>query len=116
MYVFFHTTLASFIHTAHATSLSVRLPVINGTGPGASPASFVNYLVVFAIAFVGFAAVVGIIWGGITYLTAAGNASKASDGTERIKSSVLGLVLVLAAIAILYTINPSLTILRNPAL
>jgi len=116
MYDFFHTTLAGLIHTAHATSLSVRLPVINGTGPGSSPASFVNYLVVFAIAFVGFAAIVGIIWGGITYLTAAGNASKASDGTDRIKSSVLGLVLVLAAIAILYTINPSLTILRNPAI
>src|SRR3989338_11009314 len=116
MYDFFHTTLAGLIHTAHATSLSIRLPVINSTGPGESPASFVNYLVVFAIAFVGFAAIIGVVWGGITHLTAAGNASKASDGTDRIKSSVLGLVLVLAALAVLYTINPSLTILRNPAL
>ena len=114
MYDAFHTALASFAHAAHAASLSIRLPVINSTGPGESPASFVNYLVVFAIAFVGFAAIIGVVWGGITHLTAAGNASKASDGTDRIKSSVLGLVLVLAAIAVLYTLNPSLVTLRNP--
>lgn len=108
--------LSGFLNTAHAISLNVKLPAIGGADPGTSPAAFINYVVVFSFAFVGAAALIMLVAGGVRYLTAAGNPSAVSDAEERIKSALLGLLIVFAAITVLHTINPDFVRLRNPAL
>ena len=49
-----------------------------------------------------------MVIGGYTYMTAAGNAEKTSKGTEMIWSSVIGLALLFGAYLLLNTINPDL--------
>ncbi len=47
-----------------------------------------------------------LIYGGILYMSSAGNASKQTDAKEWIKAAISGLVLLFSAYTILYTINP----------
>jgi hypothetical protein len=47
-----------------------------------------------------------LIYGGILYISSAGNASKQGDAKEWIKAAISGLFLLLTAYIILYTINP----------
>lgn len=101
---------------ANAVNLNVQLPIINGLGPGTSPASFINYAVIFAFAFVGASALIALAVGGVKYLAAAGNRGNAEKAKETIFAALLGLLLVIAAIAMLYTINPDFVRLRNPAI
>lgn len=102
--------------TVFAASLSLNLPAVGGAEPGKSPAAFVNYIVVFSFVFVGALALVALLAGGFRYLTAAGNPSAESDAKDRIKSAIFGLIFVLAAISLLYTINPDFVRLRNPGI
>ena len=63
---------------------------------------------------VGLFAFGGIVYGALKYILSAGNVGSQQDAKDQITQAVLGLVLLLGAFIILYTINPSLTLLRNP--
>lgn len=67
----------------------------------------------YAIALVGVFATVMIIYGGMRWLTAAGDASAIGKAKEIITNAVIGLVLLLATTVILYTVNPELTQFKN---
>jgi hypothetical protein len=56
-------------------------------------------------------AVLMIVWGGVQYMTTDAVLGK-SAGKERIKNAIWGLVLVISAWLILYTINPNLLTLN----
>ena len=77
-------------------------------------AQLIAWLYYFIIGISGFAAFVMLVWGGIQWLTSAGNPSKTEDAKDRITSALLGLVIILASWLILNVINPDLTILRTP--
>lgn len=62
----------------------------------------------------GLAAFIMIIWGGIDYLTSAGNPSKTGEAKDKIRSAILGLIIVFASWMILNTINPNLVELKEP--
>jgi hypothetical protein len=64
----------------------------------------------------GLAAFVMLVWGGITWMSSAGSPTAISDAKERIKSALLGLLLVLASFLILQVVNPELTVLKIPTL
>ena len=100
---------------AHAGSVQLNLPTIGGIGPGSSPASFINYIVIGAFAFVGISALLMLLYGGVRYLVAAGNPGAESEAKDRISSALLGLLVVFAALVILNTINPDFVRLRSPA-
>lgn len=63
----------------------------------------------------GFAAFIMIVYGGIMWMTSAGNPSKITDARDRIEKALLGLLLVLASFLILQIINPEFTILHTPS-
>ncbi|MDP4007110.1 MAG: hypothetical protein Q8P55_00745, partial [bacterium] len=60
----------------------------------------------------GLAAFVMIVWGGVQWMTSAGNPTKTSDAKDKIQKALLGLLLVLSSFLILQVINPELTSLR----
>jgi len=70
----------------------------------------------FLLMVAGLAAFVMIVWGGVNYLTSAGDPSRTGDAKNQIFSAVLGLIIMLASWMILNTINPQLVELREPGL
>lgn len=71
-----------------------------------------NYL----IGAIGIIAVVMIMWGGIKWITAGGNASQVDDAKGKIKNAVMGIVLLLCTYTIFKTINPRMLSLQLPTI
>lgn len=67
-----------------------------------------------ALALVGVTAFGVIVFAGITYTLSAGNSSKQKDSIDWITSASLGIVLLLGAYLLLWTINPNLINLTDP--
>jgi len=67
-----------------------------------------------ALAFVGVTAFGVIVFAGINYTLSAGNSSKQKDSIDWITSASLGIVLLLGAYLLLYTINSDLVSLTEP--
>ncbi len=65
----------------------------------------------FIIGIAGLSAFVMLVWGGFQYLSSAGNPTAISDAKDRIKSALLGLLIILTSWLILQVINPDLTTL-----
>lgn len=64
----------------------------------------------------GLAAFAMLVFGGIQWLSSAGNPGRISDAKSRIQNALLGLLLILGSFLILQIINPELTILKTPRL
>ena len=79
-----------------------------------SPAEYVARLYVFGLTVAGLLAFGAIVYGSIKYIVSAGNTSSQEDAKGQIYQAILGLVLLLGASIILYTINPKLVTLTNP--
>jgi hypothetical protein len=62
--------------------------------------TIITTVVNFALAIVGIIAVVYLIWGGVTYITAGGDAEKAGKGRTTITNAIIGIVIIIAALAI----------------
>lgn len=67
----------------------------------------------FAFSMIGVAALVGIIYGGILYMTAGDNTGRATEGRKWLGNAVTGLAVALVSWIILYTINPDLVTKLN---
>lgn len=95
--------------------LSNFKPVTCDTGNCYIPwlAEYVAGLQRYAIAIIGLLAVIVIMIGGITWLTAGGNQTRIGDAKKFIASGVGGVVLTICAYLLLYTINPDLTVLKS---
>jgi len=74
----------------------------------------VRYFYEWGVAIGGIAAFIALVWAGFQYLTSAGDPGRMKDALDRIRSAVLGLVLLLASYLILNFINPQLTTLEIP--
>ena len=74
---------------------------------------FIEYLYGWGIGIGGFFVFAMLVYGGIEYMTAAGNPGKTKEAMKRITSAATGLVLLLASFLILNTINPQLTQLTD---
>lgn len=95
--------------------LEVQYPTVPGTvAPttveGTQLPEYVKYIFNFAIALAGLVAFGVLVWGGIRYLTSAGDPSKLSDTKDQIFAAFLGLIILLSSYLILTTINPQLVI------
>jgi len=101
-----------------ARAVSMTLPVTGGSAAPATttPATFVNSFYQFALLIGGLLAFGAIVYGGVKYVTSAGNPSSQSEGKEWIYSALLGLALLASAYLILNTINPALVHLSLPGL
>ena len=74
---------------------------------------YISKLYTFSLAIGGILAVLMIVSGGILF-SVSGAVDKQSEGKSMILSAIFGLVLLLGSYLLLNTINPELTVLRNP--
>ncbi|PIR13401.1 hypothetical protein COV49_02445 [Candidatus Falkowbacteria bacterium CG11_big_fil_rev_8_21_14_0_20_39_10] len=84
---------------------------VNEVQPDGSTKAIGNYIVAiykYAIGIVGILAAVVLMWGGVLWLTAGGNAERIGNAKSWIMASLSGLVLALASFMILSMINPDL--------
>lgn len=81
----------------------------NGTGPAGWVANFYN----FALLVSGVLAFGAVVYGGILYLTSAGNPSRQSEGKEWIESALIGVLLLAGAYLILQIVNPAIVNINN---
>lgn len=90
--------------------------IAGGTCPNqdAGPAAYIARLYTFGLMIAGAAAFGMIIFGGLKYVLAAGNLASTQEAKETITSAIWGLVLLLMAYVILYTINPRLVNVQDP--
>ncbi len=82
------------------------------TGP--TLANYVARLYQFGLMIVGLFAFGGIIYGALKYILSAGSMADQSDARDQITQAVVGLLILLGAYTLLYTINPRLVSLRDP--
>lgn len=68
---------------------------------------------IFFSGVVGILAAVMVMYGGLKWLTAGGNASRVTDAKDTIYSAIIAIILTLGAYVLLYTINPDLVLLKN---
>ncbi len=97
-----------------ATSTNyVPLVSIPGVDPNAGVLTYLSGLYNFLISVVGILAMAVIIYGGMRYLTSAGNPSSVEEAKDAITSAVTGLILALMSWLILSTINPDILVLKS---
>lgn len=103
-------------------NLEVSYPTIPGTEitpltvENTSLPAYVKYVFNFALGLAGLTALILLIYGGVKYLTSAGNPSKAKEAKDRIFAALLGVIILLSSYLILTTVNPQLVILDAPPL
>jgi len=76
-------------------------------------AKYIRAIYQYGIGVVGILAAVVLMFGGLLWLTAGGDAGRVSEAKEWIKASLLGLVIALCSYIILLTINPDLVNFRE---
>ena len=103
----------SFVPQAQALQIS-NYPGFLNIRLGMSLTELVSMFFNFLLIIAGLAAFAMIVWGGINYLTSAGDPSRTGDAKDQIFKAILGLVVMFASWMILNTINPQLVELKEP--
>ncbi len=68
--------------------------------PSESPPSIVINVMQWVLGFLGLISVIMIIWGGFTWMTAAGNEEKIKKAKEVLKAAIIGLIVILLSYSI----------------
>jgi hypothetical protein len=109
---------ASGFCLAEDRKLEIQYPVI---GDQTVPAyvttllpDYIKYIFYLAISIAGLLAFGALIYGGVRWLTSAGNPASMSDAKDQIFAGILGLIILLASWLFLNTLNPQLVVLKNP--
>lgn len=111
--IFVFLTNTGYAQTSDNYTLLAPIPCVGGPdtcGNEVTETNFNNYIPGIFNLLIGISAafaVLSLVWGGFQYLSTDAVSGKSSS-KERIKSSLLGLVLVIVAWLILYTVNPEL--------
>jgi hypothetical protein len=98
------------------THITIATSVPGSTGSVAGPGAFVANFYWFALIIGGVLAFGVVVYGGIRYMTSAGNPSGQSDAKEWIEAALLGLLMLVCVYFILDVINPQLLNLNLPVL
>jgi hypothetical protein len=95
-------------------NLLLKYPKIGGEelGEQSTLPQLIRYIYRFALGICGIVALISIIIGAFRYASAGGNSSQVEDAKDQITQALLGLLLLLAAVVILHTINPDLVNLK----
>ncbi|KKR07820.1 MAG: hypothetical protein UT55_C0088G0004 [Candidatus Peregrinibacteria bacterium GW2011_GWE2_39_6] len=78
--------------------------ITSATGGEGSFKSLARTIVNFALYFLGFIATVMIIYGGLLYVTAAGNEENAQKAKKILMYAIIGIVIILLSFAIVNTV------------
>lgn len=99
---------------AHPALAETALIVPLGTGPNqlttadVGPANYILGFYRWSIGFAALLAMAQLVFGGLQYIFAAGSVGSQETANERMRSAITGLVILLAIVIILVTINPQL--------
>jgi len=93
--------------------LELEYPAVPGVGVElkdveAGLPEYVKYIFYFSIGIIGFIIFGALVYSGIQYLTSAGQPAKLAEAKKGIISAFLGAIILLSAVLIFKTINPSL--------
>ncbi|MDD5016176.1 MAG: hypothetical protein PHW73_13960 [Atribacterota bacterium] len=86
-----------------------NLPFAQPIGPDSRLPHYILYFFAFGIYVAGALAALSLALGGIQLIMSAESPERVSAAKDRIKSSILGIVILFGAFIILFTINPQLT-------
>jgi len=89
-------TMAGTAKAAFDAADITPIPILSDVTLPDLVTSIINIVLVVA----GILAVVYLIWGGISYVTAGGDAEKASKGRVAITNAIIGILIIIAALAI----------------
>ena len=101
---------------ARAVTISTAIPGTNSNATSSSPGAFVANFYQFALMIGGVLAFGVIVFGGIKYMSSAGNPSGQSEAKEWIWGALTGLLLLAGAYMVLKVVNPQLVNLNIPTL
>lgn len=98
----------------NVSAFEVRYPIILGFSitDSSSVIDYAKYFFNIGMAIAGTLAIMAIMFGGIYYLISLNRGKFTDEGKQWIKSGVLGLIILVSAYLIAYTINPDLVLLR----
>ncbi|MDO8442689.1 MAG: hypothetical protein Q7S81_00255 [bacterium] len=89
--------------------------IAGGTCPkGDDPAGYIARLYQFGLMIAGLIALGVILYGAVEYTLSAGGVASKEEAKDRMLQAIYGILLLLSAYLILYTINPKLVSLTNP--
>jgi hypothetical protein len=103
------------VHITQAANYDLQVP-IGGQTSVSGPSQYIQVIFRFGLTIVGIAALTALVIGGFLYLSSAGSETRKTSGKEWMWGAVIGLALMLCSWLILYTINPQITSLSEPAL
>lgn len=98
---------------ASANTFTPELGFPGFTGPQASDSSllprYIKALFTYFIWTVGILATFMVIYAGVRWVSAAGNASRIQDARETLNNAIIGVIIALTSVVLLNTISPRLT-------
>ncbi len=106
-YLLFSTFFLVFLFLG--ANFIYALEVNLGLGKNPTLAKYISFIFSWVIGIAGVLAVISFAIGAISLMVSGDNPELASSAKDRMKGSILGLVLTMASILILNTINPKLT-------
>lgn len=107
--LFFLFTLALLFQASFSYALEVSLP---GLGSNPTLPEYAAYLFNWAVGISVILAAIVIAYGGIYWLVSFGLGKFTSEGKEWVKNGILGLLIVMSAYLIAWTINPDLVVFK----
>lgn len=91
----------NLINSALAANASdVHISFVDGT-----LGSIINTVITWVLGIAGVIAVIYLIYGGILYITAAGDAEKATKGRTALVNAIIGIVIIALAVLIATTVT-----------
>ncbi len=114
--LFFTILLLFLLPTQFIFALELNYPSLPNFGAlGDSPllADYIQYFFILAISIAAGIGIISIVISGLQILLSAGSPSAVGAARERIRSAILGIILLMFAVVILRTINQELVNLRT---
>ncbi len=87
----------------------VTVPPIDGLAQQTDFTELIISVISWALGIAGSVAVLYLIIGGFLYITSSGDESKLEKAKNTIKNAIIGIVVILLALVIVFTINTALT-------
>ncbi len=108
-----------FVSFCSAAELEINYPPLPGgieINKDTLLPGYINYLYIIAIFLAGIIALLGLVVGGIQFMTSGGSGEKVTTAKQRMVGGILGLVILFSAHMILTKLNPDLLTLKTAEL
>jgi hypothetical protein len=95
-------------------SAAITVPTISPTTGSLDPKQIVTLAVNWVLYFAGAVAIIYLLYGGILYITAGGDAEKATKGRTALINAVIGIAIIFFALAIIRLVTQGSLFTSSP--